>query len=319
MRDHGGNIDAARAQYGKGLWIDLSTGINRRPYPVPGLSGALWRELPTRAMLSGLSEVAQRAYRTRADVLPMAGAQMAIQLLPRLIKPGCARVLSPTYNEHAACLAEAGWVVETVQTPEALAGADLAVVVNPNNPDGRCFSPEALLALRAKVGTLVVDESFADATPALSVAPYAGEPGLYVLRSFGKFYGLAGLRLGFVLGAQSDLDPLRALAGPWPVSGPAIEIGSQALLDEVWQGETVAQLAKDAARLDTLMPYPLLGGTVLFRLYDVPDAAARVQDALARHHIWSRVFPYNPRWLRLGLPGPEDEWKRVETALLSLS
>lgn len=317
MRDHGGNLDEARATYGAGEWIDLSTGINRRPYPVPALAEAAWRALPTRAALDGLVAAARAAYGTGAEVLPLAGAQAGIQLLPRLLTRGRARVLSPTYNEHAASLTEAGWAAESVQTLEALAGADLAVVVNPNNPDGRSFAPEALLALRAQVGALVVDESFMDATPALSLAPLAGTPGLYVLRSFGKFYGLAGLRLGFVLGAEADLAPLRALCGPWPVSGPAIEIGREALLDAPWQRATTTQLAQDAARLDARMPHPLVGGTCLFRLYAVPDAA-RVQAHLARHHIWSRVFPYEPRWLRLGLPGPEAEWQRLETALRGL-
>lgn len=297
--------------------MDLSTGINRVPYPVPTLSPESWTDLPTKSALENLIEAARHAYATSAAIVPLAGAQAAIQLLPRLLTPGRARVLSPTYNEHAASLAAAGWQVEAASTLETLRGADLAVVVNPNNPDGRHFPPETLLALQAEVGTLVVDESFADPTPRLSLAPHAGMPGLLILRSFGKFYGLAGLRLGFVLGNTADLDPLREMAGPWPVSGAAIEMGGKALRDDAWQAATTARLAEDAARLDALMPHPLVGGTALFRLYAMPDAAL-AQAHLAQAQIWSRIFPWSSQWLRLGLPGSEAEWARVETALLSL-
>src|SRR6185312_7570020 len=141
-------------------------------------------------------------------------------------------------NEFAPVLAGAGWQVETVGEIEALAGADLAVVVNPNNPDGRQHDPASLLALLPRVTRLVIDESFADAVPQASLAAEAGKAGLLVLRSFGKFYGLAGLRLGFVLGSADDISALDAMAGPWPVSGVAIEIGRKALLDRDWADTT---------------------------------------------------------------------------------
>ncbi len=256
---------------------------------------------------------ARAAWGIGGAVLPLSGAQQAIQLIPRLTQPGLARVLSPTYNEHAASLAAAGWRVEAVADLAALAGADLAVVVNPNNPDGQHYDPASLLSLLPKVGQLVVDESFADPTPEMSLAAETGRAGLWVLRSFGKFYGLAGLRLGFALGPQDAVDRLAALAGPWPVSGAAIEVGCTALGDRAWQAKTTARLGQDAARLDALSPWPLVGGTVLFRLYDTPDAAM-AQNLLARHHVWSRIFPWSPRLIRLGLPAPQ-EWPRVETAL----
>lgn len=316
-RDHGGNLDAAQARFGPGDWIDLSTGINRVPYPLPALPEAVWRDLPTRARLAALERSAARAFGTTAAVVPLAGAQAAIQLLPRLGVPGLARVLAPTYNEHAAALRAAGWRVEEGDSLAALEGADLAVVVNPNNPDGRCFEPAALLALAGRVGRLIVDESFVEGTPALSLCPQAGQAGLLILRSFGKFYGLAGVRLGFVIGAAADLAPLRELAGPWPVSGAAIEIGGAALADVPWQASTRARLRTDALRMDQLAAeagWVLVGGTDLFRLYDTPDAA-QAQAQLARAKIWSRLFPYSTRWLRLGLPGSEAEWSRLEAAL----
>lgn len=319
MRDHGGNIDAAVARYGGAAadWIDLSTGINRLAYPVPPIPAAAWAALPTRTAQDRLVAAARAAYRTGAAILPVAGAQAAIQMIPLVGRPGRARVLSPTYNEHAASLRAAGWRVEEVADPEALAGADHAVVVNPNNPDGRTFPPGLLRAIAGQVGRLVVDESFADATPGLSLAPGPATAGLLVLRSFGKFYGLAGVRLGFVLGSEAEVAALSDMAGPWPVSGAALEIGATALADSAWAAGTAARLASDAGRLDALARrtgWRLAGGTSLFRLYDTPDAA-QAQERLARARIWSRIFPCSPTWLRLGLPGAEAEWARLAAAL----
>ncbi|MBL4929004.1 threonine-phosphate decarboxylase CobD [Fuscibacter oryzae] len=315
MLDHGGNMDAAMARFGGGAqdWIDLSTGINRVPYPLPNLPARAWTDLPTRADMARLVAAARDAWGVSGAILPLSGAQQAIQLIPRLGVPGRARVLSPTYNEHAASLRAAGWQVEAVATLADLAGADLAVVVNPNNPDGQHHASARLLELLPQVGQLVVDESFVDPYPQQSLAAKTGLPGLWVLRSFGKFYGLAGLRLGFALGPEADVERLSTLAGPWPVSGAAIEVGCRALGDRVWQVQTATRLAEDAARLDMLCPLLVAGGTMLFRLYDSPDAA-RVQDHLASHRIWSRIFPWSPRLVRLGLPAPH-EWPRVAMAL----
>lgn len=319
MRDHGGNLDQAIATWGGQAqdWIDLSTGINRLPYPLPPLPARVWTALPTRPARDGLVAAAALAYRTRAAILPVAGAQAAIQMIPHLAAPGLARVLAPTYNEHAAALRAAGWQVEEVATPDALAGADLAVVVNPNNPDGRSLDPDRLLALAAAVGRLVVDESFADPRPELSVAARAGHHGMLVLRSFGKFYGLAGLRLGFILGGAGDIAVLDAMAGPWPVAGPALEVGRIALADSAWARATTARLNAEALAMDRIgaaAGWTPLGGAELFRLFAAPDAAA-AQARLARARIWSRIFPYSAQWIRLGLPGDSAEWARLAAAL----
>ena len=319
MRDHGGNLDGAIARFGGRAsdWIDLSTGINRVPYPLPDLSQAAWTALPTKAATEGLRSAVARAYGTKAAILPVAGAQAAIQMIPRLGPPGSARVLAPTYNEHAAALRGAGWQVEDVPDVAALAGADLAVLVNPNNPDGRHLAPEDVLVLASRVGRLIVDESFADPYPGMSVAASAGQSGMFVLRSFGKFYGLAGVRLGFVLGAGDDITALSDMAGPWPVSGAAIEIGAAALVDRHWAEETTARLMAETTRLDALASragWTCRGGTALFRLYDTGDAKA-AQERLARAQIWSRIFPYSTGWIRLGLPGSDAEWARLADAL----
>lgn len=319
MRDHGGNLDQAMACYGAGDWIDLSTGINRRPWPVPALSAAAWRNLPTKAAQTALVTQAAVSWGAAAGVAGVAlgGAQAAIQLVPRLRPKGRAAVLGPTYNEHAACLSAEGWQVSAVTDLADLVGADLAIIVNPNNPDGRHFAPDTLLALVGRVGLLVVDESFGDVTPDLSLLPHAGRAGLLVLRSFGKFYGLAGVRLGFAFGTEGDIAALSRMSGPWPVSGPAIEIGTHALADAAWAAAMRAQLAADAARADALAQragWQLVGGSDLFRLYDT-GSAKTAQDKLARHQIWSRIFPWSETLLRLGLPGPEPEWQRLEAAL----
>jgi cobalamin biosynthesis protein CobC len=317
MLDHGGNLDVACQRFGGRPedWIDLSTGINRQPYAVGELQARHWSALPSRSDIDALHEAARGAYGTTAQVVALAGAQAAIQLLPRLAPSGRARILSPTYNEYAPVLAATGWQVEEVGELEALAGADLAVVVNPNNPDGRVHDSAQLLAIAG--GRLIVDESFADADPAVSLAAEAGRAGLLVLRSFGKFYGLAGLRLGFALGSEADIAALAAMAGPWPISGTAIEIGRRALLDQAWAEATRARLRRDALRLDSLAHaagWRLVGGTTLFRLYQTGDAVA-AQTRLARAKIWSRIFVGKPGWLRLGLPGDEAEWERLADAL----
>ena len=319
MQDHGGNLDVACRRFGGRPedWIDLSTGINRQPYPVGDLQSRHWTALPSRAETEALHEAARSAYETTAPVLAVAGAQAAIQLLPRLAPPGAVAILTPTYNEYAPTFAAAGWRVGEVGDLSALADADLAIVVNPNNPDARQHDPAKLLELLPRIGRLVIDESFADAAPGLSLAAEAGRLGLLILRSFGKFYGLAGLRLGFVLGHEADVAALAAMAGPWPISGAAIEIGRRALLDRDWADATRARLAREAQRLDDLAKgagWKLIGGTPLFRLYETGNAVA-AQERLARAKVWSRIFSCKPGWLRLGLPGNEAEWARLANAL----
>lgn len=317
MRDHGGNIDGAIARFGGADWIDLSTGINRVPYPIPPLHPQDWTMLPTRSAKQALLDVAARTYRCTAPMLAVAGAQAAIQMIPRLSRPGRARVLGPTYNEHAAALRAAGWKVEQVSQFGQLAGADLAIVVNPNNPDGRRYAPADLLSLTTQVGRLIVDESFTDPQPALSLIPQAGQPGLLILRSFGKFYGLAGVRLGFVIGCADDIAALAEIAGPWPVNGAALRIGATALADTAWAETTTERLRAETNQVDALAAkagWALVGGCELFRTYETPDAET-AQIRLANHQIWSRIFPYSNRWLRLGLPGTPAEWARLTRAM----
>jgi len=319
--EHGGDLGAAAARFGGRAedWLDLSTGINRLPYPAPPLPAHALTDLPRRGDEVACAAAARAAFGAGADVacLPVAGAQAAIRLIPALRPPGRAAVLGPTYEEHAAAFAAAGWSVTEADRIEALQGFDAAVVVNPNNPDGRRWGPEAVAALAGANGLTVIDESFADVAPEISVCGMPARAGLVVLRSFGKFHGLAGIRLGFALGTGPEIARLRSLAGPWAVSGPALAIGATALADRAWAEATRARLAAGAARLDRLATaagWRTAGGTDLFRLYETGDAR-KAQERLAGRMIWSRAFSCAPGWLRLGLPGPEAEWRRLAAAL----
>lgn len=308
-RDHGGGLDAAIAQYGgqRDDWIDLSTGINPTPYPLPTFTASDWTALPDRAAQQALIAAARQFWSVpdAAEILAAPGASSLIARLPTLADPGRVAISTPTYNEHAAAFRAQGW--EVVDNGPA----DAKVIVHPNNPDGRLWT-----AADADAPLTVIDESFADICPERSLIALAERPGTVVLKSFGKFWGLAGLRLGFAIATPDTIDRLTDLTGPWAVSGPALRVGTQALSDQDWAKETRTRLAQDTARLDQLVTRRggrLLGGTDLFRLYDVDDAA-QWQAHLAKHHILSRIFPYSDRFLRLGLPS-SAAWARVEAAL----
>ncbi len=304
-RDHGGGLDAAVATYGgaRADWLDLSTGINPLPYPVGDVSQEAWTALPDAGAMDRLLDAARSfwAVPEGAEIVAANGASALIAAMPHVWGGTRAVIAGPTYNEHAAAFAANGWDVVDQRR------GDVQVVVHPNNPDGRVWSPEQLH------GPCVIDESFADVMPAASMVEQAVQADRIVLKSFGKFWGLAGARLGFAICAPEVAQRLRDQIGPWAVGGPALEIGARALRDVTWAEATRDRLAADAARLDDLVGWDLVGGTDLFRTYEVPDAAA-VQDKLARGHVWSRVFPYSKTWIRLGLPAP-DRWDQLEAAL----
>lgn len=329
---HGGDLDAARAAFpgAPEPWVDLSTGINPWPYPLPPILVESWTRLPARGAESALRAAAAACYGAASAELVAAasGSQALIQLLPRLRPPSRVAVLAPTYAEHAACWAGGGHAVTEVATPEAAQGgigADVLVVVNPNNPDGRRLAPGRLLELAgsqaARGGWLVVDEAFADGEPDGSVAPFAGAPGLIVLRSFGKFFGLAGLRLGIALAEPALAAGLRAAIGPWAVSGPGLSIATAALRDRAWIAATRMRLAEDSAALDRLLAGAGLapvGGTDLFRLV-AHERAQEVYRSLGEAGILVRRFEHRPDWLRFGLPGEASAWERLGIACNRLS
>ena len=254
-----------------------------------------------------------------AMVAAAPGTQSLIQWLARSMPRRRVAVLGPTYAEHAAAWNQAGSIVRAVRSLDAVGDADVAVVVNPNNPDGVRTPRAALLALAARLavrgGVLIVDEAFADLEDC-SLAPALPQAGLLLLRSFGKTYGLAGVRLGFLLGDAKLAAQMRAALGPWAVSGPAIWAGRAALADGAWRAHAQARLAKDGARLDRLLGQAglrLLGGTLLFRLAALDDASGAYTH-LAQAGILVRRFPEHPHWLRFGLP-PRGGWDRLQAAL----
>jgi len=322
---HGGALDAAIAADGgtRGDWLDLSTGINPNGWPVPPIDGDLWRHLPDMALENACLDAARAYYRVPDDAAIVAapGTQAIIQHLPSLVdvrrRIG---IVGPTYNEYGHCLARTGAdVAELDHLPRD--GFDCVVFGNPNNPDGRAVGAghdrAAIDALRRSGAGLIADEAFADVDPGVSLVPQCGSDGLLVLRSFGKFFGLAGARLGFAIGSPGDIVRLRTLLGPWAVPGPALFIGARAMRDAAWIAETRSRLAGDRRRLVGLLEghgFSVIGHTDLFVLAS-HDRVLAVRQGLGRSHILVRAFAGRPDWLRFGLPSGEAGFERLDTAL----
>jgi cobalamin biosynthesis protein CobC len=323
---HGGDLAAARRTFPDAPqpFLDLSTGINPIAYPMPQLPSELFTRLPDQAALGELATAAARAYGVPSGALVAAapGTQILLTHVYALAPPGRAMVLAPTYAEHARVVALLGYDVKEVTDVAALKECNLAIVVNPNNPDGRTLKREELLelaqVLRRWDGLLVVDEAFMDVGPAhASLAPDVAQGNIIVLRSFGKFFGLAGLRLGFALAAPEMAERLRASLGPWAVSGAAIAVGTKALADEDWIDTTRVQLATAALRLDALLRearLTIVGGTSLFQTVRSGEAD-ELYHRLGRAGVLVRHFPDRPHLLRFGLPGADADWERLRTAL----
>ncbi|MGO9356436.1 MAG: threonine-phosphate decarboxylase CobD [Xanthobacteraceae bacterium] len=325
---HGGNLHAAREMFphAPAPWIDLSTGINPVPYPIGSISPDAWARLPEPQAIAALEAAAASAYGvpSQHQVVAAPGTQALIQWLPRLVAARDVAILGPTYGEHERVWRQAGAKVAIGDEVSSLTDADVAVVVNPNNPDGRVLPVQRLLELADTLaqhgGALVVDEAFVDVLPpGISLAPQLPRGRTIVLRSFGKAYGLAGLRLGFALAAPDFAADLRAALGPWAISGPAAEIATRALQDRAWLAATAARLATEAERLDDLLRragFQPIGGTPLFRLVQHAQAAnwfARLGEA----GILVRPFPAQPQWLRFGIPNAPEHWQRLQRALES--
>ena len=317
---HGGDLAFATATYGApdGGWLDLSTGINPTPYPVPAdlISSDTLHRLPSPAALARLEATARAAYGVPAGVSLTAvpGSELAIHLLPGLAPLGARPfILSPIYGGHTAAWATATPVTQVDAIPD---GA-IVILANPNNPDGRVLTRDALLNLATRVAWLIVDEAFAEVAPDTSLVPALPENAL-VLRSIGKFYGLAGVRLGFAIGSAHDTARIARALGDWPVSGPAIAAGTAALGDIAWRDSMRARLRDEAAALRGLLVAhgrQIIGGTDLFVLIEMDDAYA-LHSSLARQGIWTRAFADNPQWLRIGLPGVG--FARLDQALKAL-
>ena len=322
IRDHGGSLSQARRLFPHAPepWLDLSTGINPHSYPLGEIPASAFTRLPEESRLQALLETAARAYGapSPANIVAAPGTQILLPLVSALVPPGRAAVLSPTYAEHRRAAALAGHGADETMDLAGLRGADLAVVVNPNNPDGRLVSRQVLLDLSPSPGLLVVDEAFMDVGPqGASLAPCVDRERVVVLRSFGKFFGLAGVRLGFALGPASLVAAIRARLGPWAVPGPAIEIGIAALSDAAWQRSMRDRLEADAARLDAILGeagLPPAGGTSLYRFVR-HERAQSLFGALGGAGILVRRFEWDPHALRVGLPADAAGFERLRDAL----
>ncbi len=322
---HGGRLDAAISIHGGKPedWIDLSTGINPHAYPVSELDDRVWQRLPDEHAHRKLEEAARQYYRVgeSSAIVAANGTQAIIQILPQLISSKSVGIVSPTYGEHEYCWRNSDAAVELyISLSEALGKSDVVVVVNPNNPDGRTYRPdqleEAAGILASRSGFLIVDEAFGDVMPELSIVPHL--PGnTIVLRSFGKFFGLAGLRLGFSICAREIVDQMVKAFGPWSVSGPALAIGLQALSDQDWisgmKTKIEVQSLKQADEISSC-GLNLVANTCLFMEFEVEDGMA-LSQSLMTEHILVRSFPDRPNRLRFGLCKDDLELDRLSSAL----
>ena len=322
---HGGDLSAARDAFGPppSGWLDLSTGVNPWPYPHDPIDPATLTRLPQHDAMEALLGAARDAYGIRPGngVAAAPGSQAIVQLLPALRQRSRVAVLAPTYEEHALAWRRLGHPVDEVGCLPEAGGADVVVVVNPNNPDGRIIDPrtlaEAADMLSGKGGWLVVDETFGDVAPEAGLAAMPNLPGTLIIRSFGKFFGLPGLRLGFVAGPPALVESIARRLGPWAVSGPALDIGSRALTDVGWITRSRRRLRETRQELDAVLAQAGLsvaGGTDLFRLVETP-AAHDLYRRLGEAGILVRAFERHPRWLRIGLPPSPDALRRLSDEL----
>jgi cobalamin biosynthetic protein CobC len=328
---HGGRLCVARSLFPDvpQPWIDLSTGINPAAYPAPRASTRERNRLPEPTELAKLEAVAAAAFNVDdpARVVATGGTESALRLLPYLLKVSAAIVAGPTYGSHSDAWNRAGLATEVIpdsQLATRAAGNVAVTVVNPNNPDGRLLDRQRLQVLHDSLftngGVLIVDEAFGDLEPRHSVADVAGTtraPNMVILRSFGKFYGLAGVRLGFVIASSAVATRLRQMLGDWPVSADALRAGLAAYADQAWAEKTRRRLARAAQRLDKMLVaagMTIVGGTSLYRLARAPDARARFTQLIS-HGILARPFEHDSSLLRFGLPHTSNDWRRLADAL----
>jgi cobalamin biosynthetic protein CobC len=323
---HGGDLGVARRLFpgAPEPFIDLSTGINPWSYPVAHFSPKGFARLPQQDALTAIAAAAAKAYGAPSakHVVIAPGSQILLPLVASLVPPRRANVVSPTYPELARAAKLAGHDVKTVESIEQAGTAKLVIVANPNNPDGGRFTRTALLKLahdlRQQGGLLVVDEAFMEvALPGESLAAEVACGNIVVLRSFGKFFGLPGLRLGFALTAPPLAQRLSAVLGPWPASTPALAVGAKALADAVWIERTRKTLAKAAMAFDAILAgagLEIIGGTDLYSLVR-SEAAPALFRHLGRAGIYVRTFPDNRTWLRFGLPAHASARKRLKNSL----
>ena len=317
---HGGDISAAVEEFGIQInsWIDLSTGINRDYYPKLDLDRTSLTNLPSKIRLEELVNSAKNYYQVQYDseLIAAPGTQSLLECLPSIFPNFNVAILSPTYSEHQYTWHKAGNTIIIADSIDKLIKGRIGVIVNPNNPDGRQHQVKDLVSIAKEMELLIIDEAFCDGIPDLSVIPYLENNNIIVLRSLGKFFGLAGLRLGFAIGKRKLIHALKERLGPWPVSGAAIEIGNRALSDRDWIQANIVNLTSKSSRLNNILKkkFRVIGNTQLFALIKTYQSCA-LYKTLGENGIFIRRFQDQREWLRIGLPGPENEWSRFQSAL----
>ena len=326
---HGGSLDLMQGTFPNAPqpWIDLSTGINPWPYPDTEIAASELQHLPTARATTACRRAMALAIGAASENLLLApGSELLIRLLPTVLNPTRVCVAAGSYGDHAKVWGASGTEMQEHADPlQHVDDYDTLVVVNPNNPDGRRWSRDQMLAVARKLGRkgghLIVDEAYADLEPQHSLADACGINGLIVLRSFGKFYGLAGVRLGALLAPDDLLTAMSTRLGVWPVSGLALSIATRAYADAGWQTKTRDRLRHARAALDTVIAHrkiDIVGGTDLFRLVTVRDSR-QVWQTLAGAGIYARHFDWNPHYLRIGIPGNAEKLDRLDRALALVS
>ena len=310
-RDHGGGLDAAINQYGgtRNTWVDLSTGINPNPYPIPDIPAHYWHVLPDEASQAKLLETARKFWTVPkgAKIVPASGVSAIIAMLPTLAPKSQVSIINPTYNEFAAAFTGQNWALQD-QAP-------VQIRVHPNNPDGRIFARSETAEQHDQL--TIIDESFCDVCPENSMIDLAENSGHIILKGTGKFWGLAGLRLGFAITTPELAQKITQQLGPWNISGPAQFIGQKALSDQAWidaAREHLASMTKQLRDVLTQNGLTPLGGTDLFQLVETASAKS-LHEHLCKNHILTRIFPYSTKWIRLGLPANAAELSRLNDAL----
>ena len=328
---HGGRILAAAKKYHIPVaeWLDLSTGLNPHGWPVPAIPASVWQALPEDD--DGLQAAACQYYECDT-CLPVAGSQSAIQTLPSLRSISKVGIISPTYAEHEYNWKLAGHKVIALSFEEVdahIEELDVLVVINPNNPTGKIIKSDVLLSwhqqLSTRGGWLIVDEAFIDVTPEKSLVSAGTKPGLIILRSMGKFFGLAGIRCGFVISDRELLQRVTNKLGPWQLTGPTRFIAKQALLDKAWQVRSCEELSNASARLSQLLKEHGLtpeGGTAFFQWLSHAEAK-EIYEACARKGILTRYFESGVNnmlpSIRFGLPYNDKQWQRLKQVLAILT
>lgn len=322
---HGGGLDIAINKYGgdKADWLDLSTGINPNPYPVYGVDPLAWSRLPDVDAMEILLSSARAYYQIGGGVEICAtnGTQAIIDILPRVFNCKRVGIFTPTYNEHAHVWKKSGSEIMELAHGDALPNnLNALVIVNPNNPDGKTYEPNEILRLASDMqknnGIVIVDEAFCDTSPEKSIVSNLPD-NVIVLKSFGKFFGLAGLRLGFAIAAPKLMGKVKEQIGPWSVSGPALQIGSRAFADTNWINYAITALnvlsKKQAKNLQTC-GLEVEGENPLF-IYASHQKAQAIYEQLAQRHILVRPFSQYPEKLRFGICANKEQLERFEQAL----